>query len=517
MVFEYTQQEKEQILSIHRHYMTLITEKEAELQQHGKNTKIYARLLAERDELESNRIAEIAVIYEQAEQDRFNAFNGDIDAISQEAHKQVPLIVERHIASDLVKDEQSGDFITRYKKEGKPVLSSREARTLIYKGIALFTDYLKENAPQKAKDLDNYISKHVSTSPYIYIKKSTIEAEEAATNIRKPLPAIETYGFMNDKISKEFINGGFTQQDDKGKHYFVKNVRLSALNAKTEVIAKIGFSFDDKQGNLPKNINGYDNAVMSAIGTACHYYRLSNPGKPLVITPQEIWRLMNGTQDASKNPSAGQVKRVCESMDKMRFTPVLLDLTEEISKRKISFEDVRLKSGHIDTYFIKADKISFTTEKNNEVVGYRIDAEPILYAYNAAKKHILYIPLELLDTSQKTGNEGSTIEIRNYLLHQIKLMYGGHRNSNRLLYETMYSSTGLDTPENRLDRNNYKDETAYKRNVRKEAQKDRDKVNGILEAWKAKGYIKGFTQVKKGNGYIGVEIDLHEKEPKKFT
>lgn len=538
MIFDYTQQEKEQLIKIDEHYAALLDQKDAELKKHGKQTKIYARLLEERDELENTRFAEFALVYERAEQDRFNAFNGDIAAIAAEARRQVGLIIETRIACDIVTDDQSAnilqqwqrdsmteakalqrlkdaDFITRFEKEGKPVLSSRQARTLIYKGIQLFTEYLKANAPKEAKALDKYISEYISTSPYIYIHthKPNLEAEIITEDIRKPLPPIETYGLMNDKVSHQLIAGDFTQQETNGQLSFWAGVRQSALTSKTPVVVTMALTFEGENTKLSKRMSAFDNAVHNAIATAFYYHKRNENGKPFYITPQEIWRLMNGTQDASKNPSAGQVKKVCDSMDKMRFTRLYMDISEEVKAYNLTFEDKRLKTGTIDTYLLKSDKVSFTTEKGKELIGYRVDAEPILYTYNAAKDHILFVPFELLGTSQTTGNEGSTIEIRNYLLQQIQLMYNGQRNSRRILYETLYSATGLETPETRIDRSKYNSENAYKSNLRKAAGNDRDKVAAILEAWKAKGYIKGFTPVKKGNSIIGVDIALHKEKP----
>lgn len=538
MVFEYTQQEKEKLVSIDKHYAALLDQKDAELQQHGKRTKIYARLLEERDELENSRYAKFAAIYEQAEQDRFNALNGDISAIAAEARRQVELIVEQRIACDIVTDDQSAnilqqwqnagiteekalqrikdaDFITRFEKEGKPVLSSREARALIYKGIQLFSRYLAERSPKEAKALDKYISEYISTSPYIYIHthKPNLTPEVVTDDIRNPLPPIETYGLMNDKISHQLIAGDFTQQDTNGQLSFWTGVRQSALTSKTPVVVTMALTFEGTQTKLSKRINAFDNAVHNAIATAFYYHKRNESGKPFYITPQEIWRLMNGTQNASKNPSAGQVKKVCDSMDKMRFTRLYMDISEEVKAYNLTFEDKRLKTGTIDTYLLKSDKVSFTTKKGKELIGYRVDAEPILYTYNAAKDHILFVPFELLDTSQTTGNEGSTIEIRNYLLQQIQLMYNGQRNSRRILYETLYSATGLEAPETRIERIKYNSENAYKSGIKKAAKADREKVAAILEAWKAKGYIKGFKPVQKGRAFIGIDIELHKNKP----
>ncbi len=88
-------------------------------------------------------------------------------------------------------------------------------------------------------------------------------------------------------------------------------------------------------------------------------------------------------------------------------------------------------------------------------------------------------------------------------------MINGIRNSRRILYSSIYESTGIEPPEDRLSRANYANDTAYSRNIRKEAQKDRDKIAGILETWKQKGWIKDYKPVKQGKGFIGVDIELN--------
>lgn len=534
MVIEYTQQEKEALIKIDKHYAALLDQKDAELKKHGKRTKIYARLLEERDTLEAARFDDMAAVYEQAEQDRFNALNGDIKAIAAEARRQVGLIIEQRINADLVRDEKGSEimqrwqngiiseqeaekllqntgFITRYQKEQKPLLTSREARTLIYKGIKLFTEFLKDNQKETSA-LNKYISEYISTSPYIYIYtgKPQEQPETVTDDIRLPLAPIETYGLLNDKVNNQLISGDIFTQETNGQLQIAFRTNQAA-KGKPQVIVSTGLTFTGTQTRFTKRMSAFDNAVYNAISTAFYYHKRESSGRKFYITPQEIWRLMNGTQDASKNPSAAQVKKVCDSMDKMRFARLYMDISEEVQTFKIHFEDDRIEKGVIDTYLLKSDKVSFTTEKGKEIIGYRVDAEPILYTYNAAKDHVLFVPFDLLDTSQTTGNEGSTIEIRNYLLQQIQLMYNGQRNSRRILYETLYSATGLETPENRLKPETYKDENAYKRNVRKEAQKDRDKVAAILKAWKAKGYIKDFAPVQKGRAFIGVDVELNRK------
>ena len=228
---------------------------------------------------------------------------------------------------------------------------------------------------------------------------------------------------------------------------------------------------------------------------------------------------MNGKRsgDGKAKPSAAQVKRICASLDKMRFTRFYMDISEEIKAYNLSIDDERIIGGRIDGYLLNSTKVEFTTDKGNTVAGYRIGEEPLLYTYNAAKKHILYVPYEMLDTSLKLQDSENVTEFRNYLLQQIQLMKnateGGKKGkyfkrSNTILIDTIYKDTGIQPPEVRIEEREYSTDKTKQANLRKLRKADRDKIEGILEAWKIKEWIKDYKPVKKSQAVSGYEIIL---------
>lgn len=535
MIFDYTEAELEQFSQLDNSYSQLLDQIDRELRKHNKNTAVYAKLLEERDELESQRMADVAAIYEKAERARFDALGGDTTAVLNEAIRQVDLIIKCRIENDIVSDSRftnamkrildeelnfddahellnKVDMITRYEKEHKPTLSSRDARKLIYDGLTLFVDYLNDHEDE-LKALNKYISEYISTSPYIYVYagKPDIKPEIITNDIRKPLALIETYGLMNDKSTNQLVSNDVYIYEDNGKVKVALNTNQAA-RGKKDVIVNTALTFEGTQAQLTKRMTEYDRAVYNAISTAYYYHKRNHTGGPFYITPLEIWRIMTGTQDTSRHPSAAQIQRVCDSVNKMRFTRLYMNITSEIEAFNLTFDDERITKGVIDTYLLKADSVSFTTEKGKEVIGYRIDAEPILYTYNNTKNHMIFVQFDLLDTTKTTGNEGSTIEIRSYLLRQIELMYNRKRDSNRILYDKLYYDTSLDTPEARTNRDAYTNENTYKTRIKQEAKKDREKIAAILEAWKEKGYIKDYIAVKSGSKFTGVDIVLQSEK-----
>lgn len=354
------------------------------------------------------------------------------------------------------------------------------------------------------------------TVPSLYKDTLDTPALEQKPPARPAFPNVGTFGIMNDKLN-HIMRAVFPTIPADGQLTAILDPIIQGKKGKAPIMIYVSLTYEGENMKLSKDIRGFDLDVISAVATAYYYWNLYYPGTEFCITPQQIWRLINGTQDASRKPSAAQIRRVRDSMDKMRFTRIFMDISEEIESLNLSIEDDRVVKGIIDTTFLKADGVILTTESGKEYFAYKIEAEPILYTYNKAKNHVLFCDLRLLDTSSKTGNEGYTVEIRSYLLQQIQQMKSGRkRDSHRILYETLYKANGIPTPEERISRDNTRKEkvgtkktdNTYQSNIRKEAKKDREKINALLDAFKEKGFIKGYTMAKKGNTYIGVDIDL---------
>ncbi len=324
---------------------------------------------------------------------------------------------------------------------------------------------------------------------------------------RNPLADITTYGIMNDKASAQLIQDGEIFQQKADGQLMLRWAVNQAPQNKEAVPVYMALTYEGSDFKVTKKLSDYDKRVYEAVGTRFFYWQQENPQKPLYITPQEIWRTMNGksSRDGKAKPSDKQIKRICDSLDKMRFTRFYMDISAEIAAFNLAIDDERITGGHIETYVLNSSKVEFTTDKGNTVQGYRIGEEPILYTYNKAKKHILYVPYEMLDTSQFTSDSENVTEFKGYLLQQIQLMKnaaeGGKRfkRSNIILLETIYKDTGIQPPEERTEGKDYKNDTIRQREVRRFRQADRQKIEGLLDAWKAKGWINGYTILNSKN------------------
>lgn len=380
---------------------------------------------------------------------------------------------------------------------------------------AMFEPYFKALPEQEdAAALYSLIIAAIEESPDVHkdgpIKIETITGTPAAIqrSRRNPLAPIRTYGLLNDNASTQLMQDGEEYMPALDGQIHMRWPVYEGTKKDTPVNTYIALSYEGTQLSSIKRLTGFDIAVYNAVATRFYYWRRSGESMPLQITPDEIWRTMNGKQsgDGNAKPSPAQLQRVCRSMDKMRFTRVYMDVGEEIKAFDLKIDDERVTGGRIDTYLLESSAITFETEKGKTVTGYRITSEPILYTYSAAKKRILYVPYEMLDTSAGTSTSENVVEFRNYLLKQIQLMKnaakkaaeegkksGYFKRSNIILIETIYKETGITPPEERVEGRELKSEKGRQKQVRRFRQADTEKIEGILSVWKDKGWITDYV------------------------
>lgn len=387
---------------------------------------------------------------------------------------------------------------------------------------ALKADEITELVSKDINTLLNAMDKEDRKRVYALITEKTVEAMQAfhAAKVhskRIPLPAVSAFGFMNDKMSTEIIGKEFEEHMD-GLYKLNIAVNQAPVHVKNVIVnALLTLNNEDICYRGRVMLTEFDNAVYCGLSTCYHYYydKYIDKGSipPMCITPQEIWRLVNGVTNSRANPSEAQIKRIYESMNKMCSIRVKIDLKEEIDNHYILPDGKYITEIGTEANLINADYSYFKTSNGRMVEGYRIYQKPILYSYNQAKNHLLFAPFELLDTSASTGNNGNTVEFRSYLLHQIQLMNNNYRKSHKILYSTIYCKTGVPIPEERISRDAYDTDRAYENGLYKEARKDRDKIDSILSDWMEKKFIKGYSHIAgTRNRYRGIEIFLRPRE-----
>lgn len=474
---------------------------------------------------------EIDAFLDKAQRKRFKKIEaGGVQAIIAHAKEQAPDIlkdIHRITQRDCegLKPETIEALGVGSVKDGAFFLKANYAAQSLREELYLHLEALQDNREEVQALLESLI-REVEQSPFTDGGKVTEEkGNKQVEGYRKHVLAeIVKYGMMKDKLTSHMLQEtDLFQNDLDGQYTMLWQVNQAGKGAQ-EIVAMIALNFIEQDADglkIKKRLGMNGKAYYEAIATSFYYHLREHRGESFYFTPEEIWRIATGQAKTHKTPSPKQLQEVVKYIDMMIRTETTLNVKDEVTKRQLSFGDDFLTDGVINTWLLKADKCTFKTEKGKLVHGYIMNAvpndEPILYRYNRVKGNILEIPYNLLDVSGYAGNEGYTMGIRNYLLMQIKMMYTKDRNSNRILFSTLYEYTGIPTPEERAAGNEeniaggYKDKKTRQSTVRRYRLADRDKIEAILTSFVDKEWIKGYTPIKKGATVIGVDISLDPK------
>lgn len=400
-------------------------------------------------------------------------------------------------------------------KDGVLLLNADYAANEIKQELYLHIAALKDNKAA-LKTLLEAIITAVKESPLTDDTEITEKEPENMNALqfrRSPLTAIKKYGLMNSRATARIIQDtDLFKVEADGQLRMLWTVDQLGASKKEAVPTYISLSYYGEDYKLNKKLNAYDKEIYNAIGTLYYYWNLNNPQQPLFISASEIWRTMNGKEitNGSIKPSPRQLERIRKSINKMRHTDFYMDARAEEKKGMYTINDERVAGGYWKDYLLNCSEVGYYSEKGNIIEnGYRINVEPILYTYSRAKKQMLEVPYEMLDTSQYTSDTENVAEFKGYLMQQIELIRKKYRNNNTILIDTIYAATGIQTPEDRLEGKEFANEASKQTVIRRNRKADREKIEGLLEAWKAKGWITDYTPVNaKGE-------PVKEKQPTK--
>ena len=488
----------------------------------------------------------------------FKKLKGDRQAIIDNAKEQIGLVIE-HAKRELVPDSPDANIdglvtlgivskidgkylvnatyiIIALKDELKLHLNAlqndKSARTEINKAIL---DAIYQDKELCADDL-----KATALNPNLSIFDAKQPFLEPIRERRAPLPKLEKYRLSGDELGSYLLQSAdfFEQElDGQMRLYFDVPHKLAGNTKKksklpAQVITSVALSFDpeglEKSLRNMKRLRAYDRAVLDAVGSIGLYWKLEHPAENLKITPEEVWRIMNGKQGDNKaKPSPTALKKITQSIDKMSLIRLHMDITQELEAYDFSSLEDELKKGVYSGYLLPTESIKIETSKGQVLQAYEILKEPFIYRYNQAKKRLVPVEAHLLDTSQYISDTDYVTEFKHYLIMQIALMKRGDIK-NRILLDSIYEKTGTPTPRDRIEadtkriddatgqpRRTFKTAASMEAVIRRTQQDDLKKIEGILTAWKDKEWIKGFTPLNKNRtpakakqNIIGYDIKL---------
>ena len=352
---------------------------------------------------------------------------------------------------------------------------------------------------QKNVGRKNDVISRFATDEKNFITQETIQDYRTAA-----IQDIKLYGIMNDKTSAQITQDAHATKENTERKITLNWNINQAPSTHEPVVVHMALSYAETENMLSRPLSTYDKAVYNAIANLYYYWNIDNPDKPMYLTPQEIYKRMNGkqNQDNTAKPSDATVKKIRKSVGKMRHIDFCLDINAELEKKYVAIKDNRLTSGYIKDYLLNCTEVSFCTDKGRKVTGYRINTEPVLYTYQAAKNHLLFLPFGLLDTSAVVRDTENVTEFKLYLLQQILLIKNKARKNPKILLKTIYSATGVKTPEERVADHAGSSgpmSKTEKAKLRKAKKNDRDKIEKLLDFWCKSGWIKEYIKLDKNN------------------
>lgn len=243
----------------------------------------------------------------------------------------------------------------------------------------------------------------------------------------------------------------------------------------------MGFQVQSKH-----HLDAFDREVMDAVATLA----LDNQ----VITDANILQVITGRRSHFK-ATPKQLAHVQKSMDALIHCVIKIDITDMFEAD--SRIGKKLKKYGLKTQYtgpLMAVETYTVTNGQKSICCYRIFAQSALVRYARALGKVSEFPIEILDTC--VSKTERNIILQAFLLRSIDSMYRGEIDPF-IEAGQIYAAAGIE------------------KDPRQVKERLRVTVHDILEDWKGKGYIKGYTARKAGNitrGYAIALSDLSQPE-----
>ncbi|MGL4546583.1 hypothetical protein [Eubacterium aggregans] len=276
-----------------------------------------------------------------------------------------------------------------------------------------------------------------------------------------------------DKVSNLAFAGELTGTN-------LQQLAMERRGSKKQITTLASIDFEKLNGSVQikgrKELTPYDREVHDAIIT------IFIDGSNEYITPQMIYQVMTGNQEAKLNPK--QAEAISESITKCMFSRVIIDASEE--SKAYGFESFKY-----DGNLISGERV--TASLNGTVLEcLHIVREPVLYEYANKKNQIGRFDIKLLNTPINKTEE--IITLQGYLYRRILSMKGSSNLRKTIAYETVYNQINVTAASDGA--------------LRKKKSKVRGQIKDMLDYWKQENFIAGYCENKRGQEVYSVTIRL---------
>lgn len=381
-------------------------------------------------------------------------------------------------------NEQLREFIKRYLLEdyfmntetyerSKP--TSETIKELITKVKAKITyDYFKGDL-EGEKNIDEImaviLSNDDTSKKEIHIRsieedKPTKKKDLVESEIVEPLEEVkaikpENYTLAMDKVTNKIFKSIYELKENEKVSY---NFDVSKKNSKEKIYVLCITDYKDVAEF--KKLDIFDLCVLDAIVTL---YEVNNS----YATLSQIYRVMCGNDKAKLSLRKATERDIRDSINKMRNIDVEIDNTDEVKHFK------GITSMRKRRHLLEAEVTTIKLD-GNVVSAIKFMNMPINLEYAKIRGHIdRNVPIKMLDTPvNKTKNN---FMVQSYLLRRIKEIDRGSKGYE-ISIDKLLKETGII-------------ETSEKMTVsqRKKKQSVIETCKALLNDWKEKGLIEGYT------------------------
>lgn len=508
MIFEYTEQEKKQLIAIDEAIAAKLDKLDKIILSSSKDSAEYQKATREATRLADERQQAFAELYKQVELKHFKAISGSTDSIIRNAKEQTEAIINNlyqtmlELYDRLKGDEKSpsGSLVIPIQniienektnlsadvEQGGIILNAAQTLAMIRSGLHLHFKALK-NDKEALVVINDYIIAAVTNSPYIAKYDATAPTKEdiqdlGFTELLKMLgPSEATVNTIypvkflapTDKVSSLAFSNELAGDQ-------IQKLAMERRGSKKQITTLASIDFEKLDGSVQiknrRELTAYDREVHDAIIT------LYVDGSNEYITPQMIYQVMTGNPDAYLNPK--QAEAISESITKCMYSKLTIDASEEA-------EIYGFDSFKYDGNLISGERVTATL--NGTVAEcLRILRPPVLYEYANKKNQIGRFDIKLLNSPINKTEE--IITLQGYLYRRILSMKGSANLSKTIVYDTVYNQIEVTATSDGA--------------LRKKKSKVRDQIKKILDYWKQEGFIANYLENKRGTKIYSVTIKL---------
>ena len=473
-----------------------------QLQQNTENVKIYSPLLQEEKDVYVDKkgtmltsinstLLELNSIQQTIEQRYIDFAKNDKDSILKDAKTIIDATTKKEFVERQKKFKSQVKLLIENPNIEKEVKQQAEKNTV--QDFENFCNFLlyKVRLQRNALFFNNFSDKEIycliEEKASKYYKKTNTKNYKKAEILASIIPEKKK---NNTKFSNELQKGTLF---DGPRNLIVAN--KGKIN---EIKTFVNVTLAEDCKLIGKPYTEYDRQVQNAV---CSLYYAGNKA----ITLATVYRAMTHRTEA-ETPSPQQLKKIEKSLRKqMSEIYVDIDATEEIEalcKRE--------KTKIFDNYKLFKEKPLLSLEKNKLIApnGARFDCyliltEPIQLAYAKMTRKLLTVDASLLDikkvdrkgktTTVSIPNTDNRITVKGYLLRRIEVIKHDkktkrNKQSNVILISSIFE----------------------KANIIQKNQKTRirEYIIQALKFWKAEGFIKGYSERKKGCSLVAVVIEV---------